>query len=123
MKKRPKESKLETKLKNSFINYLSDLFVATMVIAWIVVIIIMVAMAIYSTITICDTSVWSNVTELVGYPLTAGGALWLVKCCIQHKIANENGKQAHMDFPKVDVEDIETEEMMFSDNESEEELG
>ena len=115
-----KKKRLEKALNNSFINYFSDLFVAVMVIAWIVVIIIMVVMAIYATVVISDTSMWCYVGELVAVPLTAGGALWMVKNCVNHAMYNRKGKETPYDFPKVDVEDIELES---GEPEESEELG
>lgn len=115
--------KIEEKIKKSPINYFSDLFIISMVMAWIAVIVIMLIFAIYSTVIIADTSIWSYLTELVSMPLSAGGAVWMIKNGVQHAIANRNGKQAHMDFPKVDVEDIEYEKAEtedFTDDTSEE---
>ena len=58
-----------------------------------------------------DTSMWSSIGNNVAIPLAGGGAVWLVKCGVQHAIANKNNRQAHMDFPKVDgAEDMEVEE-------------
>ena len=115
-----KKKRLEKALNNSFINYFSDLFVAVMVLAWIVVIIIMVVMAIYATVVLGDVYMWSDVANLVSVPLTAGGALWMVKNCVQHQIANKQGKQAKMDFPPVPDTEIEYESGEDSPEESEE---
>ena len=100
---REKTGKIETALKKSPINYFSDLFIAAMVTAWIAVIVVMVIFAIYATVRLCDTSVWSEVGALVSVPLTAGGAIWMVKNSVQHAIANQRGETAHMDFPRVDA--------------------
>ncbi len=114
--KEKKAGKVEEALGNSFINYFSDLFVCVMVIAWIAAIVIMLPFCIYSTIALCDTSIWSYLVELVSIPLTAGGAIWMVKNAVQHAIANNKGERAHMDFPKVpDTEDIELETAMKAD--------
>ncbi|MCD7764384.1 MAG: hypothetical protein LUI14_14615 [Lachnospiraceae bacterium] len=101
--------KITKMLQDSPINYYSDLFVISMVIGWVVVLIIMVVFAIYAEIVYGDTSIWSYVKELVTEPLSAGGAIWMIKCAVQHAIANNSGKQAHMDFPKVDTDEIELE--------------
>lgn len=107
-KKKQKESigeKATDALSKSPINYFSDLFIAAMVVGWIVVLVIMVIMAIYSTVAIQDTTVWAYVWELTGIPLTAGGAIWMVKNSVQHAIANNQGKRAPMDFPAVDTDE------------------
>jgi len=112
-----KKKRLEKALNNSFINYFSDLFVAVMVIAWIAVIIIMIVMAIYATVRLSDVYIWSDVANLVAVPLTAGGAIYLVKCSVQHAIANRQGKECKMDFPRVpDTEDMELEQPMFKED-------
>ena len=107
-KKKQKESigeKATDALSKSPINYFSDLFIAAMVVGWIIVLIVMVIMAIYSTVVIQDTTVWAYVWELTGIPLTAGGAIWMVKNSVQHAIANNQGKRAPMDFPAVDADE------------------
>lgn len=91
------------KLKKSPINYFSDLFVVAMVVAWIVVIIIMVAAAIYAMVRFEDTSIWCEVGSLVAMPLSCGGAIWMVKNTVQHAIMNKQGKECPMDFPAVDA--------------------
>ena len=112
--------KIKQALCDSPINYFSDLFIVAMVVAWIAVLIIMVVSAIYATIALYDTSIWSEVGSLVAIPLSCGGAIWMIKNSVQHAIANNQGKRAHMDFPKVqDAEDIEIEKSI-SDEESEE---
>ncbi|MCD8119758.1 MAG: hypothetical protein LUE29_09835 [Lachnospiraceae bacterium] len=116
-----KTGKIETALKNSPINYFSDLFVITMVIAWIVVLVVMIGFAVYSTIVLDDTSMWSEIANLVAVPLTAGGAIWMVKNSVQHAIANNRGERAHQDFPRVnaDGEDDGFETLMEQASESE----
>ncbi|MCD7751573.1 MAG: hypothetical protein LUI10_07530 [Lachnospiraceae bacterium] len=104
MRKRKRTSQLVQALNESPINYMSDLFIVAMVLSWIIVILIMVIMAIWATIVLGDTSVWCYVQELTGVPLTAGGAIWMVKNGVQHAIANNKGKQAHMDFPAVNAD-------------------
>ncbi|MCD8076813.1 MAG: hypothetical protein LUE63_00250 [Lachnospiraceae bacterium] len=105
MKKgKQEDGKITAALKKSPINYMSDLFVVVMVAAWIVVLIVMVAAAVYSTVCIQDTSVWSYVGDLTAIPLSAGGAIWMIKNSVQHAIANNRGERAHMDFPAVNAE-------------------
>lgn len=115
-----KKKRLEKALNNSFINYFSDLFVAVMVIAWIAVIIIMIIMAIYATVRLSDVYMWSDVANLTAVPLTAGGAIWMIKNTVQHQIANNKGKQAPMDFPPVPDTEIEFETPENDSGESEE---
>lgn len=91
--------KIREKLNKSPINYFSDLFIGAMVIAWIVAGAIMTIMAIYATVFIQDTSIWSEVGTLVAVPLTAGGAIWMVKNSVQHAIAYNRGERAFFDFP------------------------
>lgn len=114
-----KKNRIENTLRGSPINYFSDLFIVAMVVAWIVTLIVMIAMAVYSTIVLGDNSVWSDVGSLVAIPLSAGGAIWMVKNSVQHAIANSQGRQAHMDFPKVnaDGEDEGKEEKMMQESE------
>ena len=89
------------KLGESPINYWSDLFIVCMVLLWIVGIVIMIGMAIYMSLMYQDTSLWTNVAELIGAPVTAGGALWMIKNGVQHAIVNRTGKECKYDFPKV----------------------
>ncbi|MCD7724287.1 MAG: hypothetical protein LUI12_01820 [Clostridiales bacterium] len=117
MKRVKKRGKIEKALDNSFINYFSDLFIVFMVLGWVIVLIIMIGMAIYATISLGETSMWSYVGDLVAIPLSCGGAIWMVKNSVQHAIANRNGKLAHMDFPKIDVGNEETEKEMFAEME------
>ena len=115
-KRKRKQGKITKALNNSPINYFSDLFIIAMVLAWIIAIIVMMVMAVYATVTFCDTSIWCYVQELVAVPLAAGSSVYLVKCGVQHAIANNQGKQAHMDFPRVDTDEFVSEEMMFANN-------
>ena len=105
--------KFVQKICESPINYFSDLFIVAMVVAWIVVLIIMVIMAVYATIVLAVTDIWSYVWELTGIPLTAGGAIWMIKNSVQHAIANNQGKECPSDFPavKAEGEDGGTEEI------------
>ncbi len=99
-----KKKSITSFLNKSPINYMSDLFIAAMVISWIIVVFIMTVMAVWSTVMLADTSVWCYVQELTAIPLTAGGAIWMIKNSVQHAIANNKGKQAHMDFPAVNAD-------------------
>jgi hypothetical protein len=98
-----------------------------MVLGWIVVLFIMVVVAIYVTLVNGDTSMWSDIANLVAIPLSCGGAIWMIKNSVQHAIANNRGERAHMDFPKVnaDGEADGNEEMVNTENktESEETVG
>ena len=102
--------KIIEKLNKSPINYFSDLFIIMMVVTWILTTALVAVFAIYSTIALSDNTLWSNLVELVSVPLSAGGAIWMVKNAVQHAIANKNGKQADMDFPMVEGADITKEE-------------
>lgn len=95
---------IKKKLCKSPINYFSDLFIVSMVLAWIIESVIMTAAAIYATVVFNDTSIWSEVGILVAVPLTAGGAIWMIKNSVQHAIAYTRGERAHMDFPAVEAE-------------------
>lgn len=95
---------LQKKLEKSPINYFSDLFIVAMVLFWIITIVIMTIMAIYSTVVFNDTSIWPEVGTLVAVPLTAGGAIWMIKNSVQHAIAYTRGERAHMDFPAIEAE-------------------
>lgn len=103
--KKKKKEKIFEKLGNSPINYFSDLFIAFMVILWIFGIAIMSIMATYMTVVYQDTSIWTYVTELIVAPVTAGGAIWMIKNGVQHAIANGSGKKCDYDFPKVNPPD------------------
>lgn len=108
------KGKIEKALEKSPINYFSDLFIVAMVLAWIVVLVIMIGMAIYSTVVLCDNMLWSDIANLVAVPLSCGGAIWMIKNSVQHAIAYNRGERAHMDFPKVnaDGEDDGAEQLM-----------
>lgn len=99
-----KKDKLTNAIRKSPINYFSDLFVFAMVIAWIVVGAIMTVSAIYSMIFLQDNSVWSDVCSLIGGPVSAGGAIWMLKNSVQHAIMNYKGKTCPTDFPAVNAE-------------------
>ena len=116
-----KAGKIETALKKSPINYFSDLFIVAMVVGWIAVIAVMLIFAVYSTVAHADNSIWSELQQLVGLPLTYGGAAWMLKNGVQHAIANNRGEQAHMDFARVDVDDDMEVEEPIGNTETEEE--
>lgn len=128
-----KKEKWLNKLKQSPINYFSDLFIVAMVVMWIVDNVYQSVIA--STVTISsiilshqtgancyDTSMWSSIGTNVAIPLSCGGAIWMVKNSIQHAISNYKGRQAVKDFPAVHAEgedeEIELEqEMPINDEE------
>lgn len=108
------------------INYFSDLFIVAMVISWMTVLIVMVAVAVYATVKLSDTSMWSEVGNLVAVPLSCGGAIWMIKNSVQHAIAYSHGTSAKKDFPyprvNADGEDDGVEEIMqHEENEDNEE--
>lgn len=122
MKAKKKRNKWVKKLCESPINYFSDLFVSAMVVIWILSLIIMtiiaiavttlsVALSFQTQVNCIDTSMWNYVATTVAIPLSAGGALWMIKNAVQHAIMNKQGKQCSPDFPPVDtgeeIEDIE----------------
>lgn len=130
--KRKRKQKWIEKLKESPINYFSDLFIVAMVLMWIVdnvyQSIIATAVTVSSIIISAqtgmncyDTSMWSSIGTNVAIPLSCGGAIWMVKNSIQHAISNYKGKQAAKDFPAIHAEGedeiIETEQEMNFDNE------
>lgn len=115
MKFKSKIKKVKRAINKSPINYFSDLFIVAMVGWWIVEIIVQTLVAIYATIFIKDVSMWTNLVELVTVPLTAGGAIWMIKCAVQHAISNKKGKECKYDFPDIDesediINDSETDE-------------
>ncbi len=113
------KSTVADKLGKSPINYFSDLFIVAMVLGWLIVLVIMIAFAAYSTIVNTDVSIWSDIANLVSIPLSCGGAIWMIKNSVQHAIANNRGQQAKMDFPKVnaDGEDDGNEESIIDKSE------
>ena len=119
--KKRKHGKIDKILGNSPINYFSDLFVVAMVAGWIIALLAMLVMAIYSTIVYADNSIWCEFGTLVGLPLSCGGAMWMVKNCVQHNIAGKQGKECPIDFPAVndDFEIGEMEKPMTETGESE----
>lgn len=112
---------LTEKLKRSPINYFSDLFITAMVVLWIIdnvyqsivatIVTISSVYVSYKTgVPSYDTTMWSSIGTNVALPLSCGGAIWLVKCSIQHAISNYKGELAKEDFPAVHP-DGETEEI------------
>ena len=99
-----KKRKFVERLQESPINYFSDLFIIAMVLAWIVVLIIMVGVGVYSAIALHETSIWSDIGTLVAVPLSCGGAIWMIKNSVQHAIRNNRGESCPYDFPKVNAE-------------------
>jgi len=97
-------------LGKSPINYFSDLFIVVMVLAFLVTIVAMLVMAIYSTIVNQDNSIWSDLGILVAVPVSCGGGIWMIKNSVSHAIMNKQGKECKYDFPKIDDTDIEMEE-------------
>lgn len=120
-----------TKLKQSPINYFSDLFIVAMVSMWIVdnvyqsiiataVTVSSIILSAQTGMNCYDTSMWSSIGTNVAIPLSCGGAIWMVKNSIQHAISNYKGKQAAKDFPAVhpegEDEEIELEQDVLDEN-------
>ena len=127
MKQKKQKGYWLSKLKNSPINYFSDLFIVSMVVMWIadnvyesviatIVTMSSVALSHETGIAYYDTTMWSSIGSNVAIPLSCGGAIWMVKNSIQHAISNYKGKQAVPDFPAItpdlEYETIETEQPM-----------
>ena len=89
-------------LGRSPINYWSDLFIVFMVAGWAVAIPVMAAAATYAMVANGDSGIWQYFTELVTVPLASGSCIWLVKCSVQHAIANHRGEECPSDFPRVE---------------------
>lgn len=113
--KHKRKRTLFTKLKESPINYFSDLFIVAIVIMWIADNIYqsLVASAVtissillsHSLGTNCyDTTMWSSIGTNVAIPLSCGGAVWMIKNSVQHAIRNKRGECAPKDFPAVHPE-------------------
>lgn len=101
--------KMYDKLKGSPINYFSDLFIVAMVMSWVITLVIMTIMGIYATIMFQDTSIWADVGVLAAVPLSAGGAIWMIKNSVVHYISAKKGKEAKYDFPRIDGTEFEME--------------
>lgn len=124
-----KKQKWLDKLRQSPINYFSDLFIVSMVLMWIVdniyqsliatiVTISSIALSAKTGMNYYDTSMWASIGTNVAIPLSCGGAIWMIKNSIQHAISNYKGKQAAKDFPAVhpdcENESIELEQEMIT---------
>lgn len=110
-----KKTKLVDKIRQSPINYFSDLFITAMVIMWIVdniyqsivatsVTISSIILSLQTGTNCYDTSMWSSIGTNVAIPLSCGGTIWMIKNSIQHAISNYRGKLAPKDFPAVHPE-------------------
>ena len=121
------EGKWLTKLRQSPINYFSDLFIVAMVSLWIFdcvyesivatgVTISSIILSFETGTNCIDTAMWASIGANVAIPLSCGGAIWMIKNSIQHAISNHRGKRAHEDFPAVhpegECDEIEVEERM-----------
>ena len=93
------------------IMYLSDLYVMVMVLGWVGGIILLSVCAVYAMLTYQDTSLFSNLTELITVPATAGGALWMIRCCVNHAKA-----EVEPDFPNVEPDQGVIEETIPADD-------
>lgn len=121
------------KIKKGFpIHYFSDLFIAAMVLFWIVdnvwesvvassVTFASIRLSFQAGYNCFDTSMWDHIGSNVAMPLSIGGGLWMIKNSVNHFWANKRGDEAREDFPRVDApgEDEGAEEPIFEDNESE----
>jgi hypothetical protein len=116
-----------SKLKQSPINYFSDLFIVSMVLMWIadncyqaiiatIVTINSIILSHETGMNYYDTSMWASIGTNVALPLSCGGAIWMIKNSIQHAISNYRGKAAPQDFPAAnpdnEYEEIELEQEM-----------
>lgn len=123
--KRP--GKLLSKLKESPINYFSDLFITAMVVMWIVdniyqsviattVTISSIILSYQTGMSCIDTTMWASIGTNVAVPLSCGGAIWMIKNSIQHAISNYKDREAVKDFPAAhpegEYEEIEIEQEM-----------
>ena len=108
------------KLKESPINYFSDLFICAIVVVWIAGIILLAIAAWRAMSLYADTSIWCYVADLVSTPIAAGAGMWMVKNAVQHAITNYKGKEVPPDFARVDVEEMEKEEAASEEEEDEE---
>lgn len=126
MKRDKKRKTLTTKLRESPINYFSDLFIVAMVCLWIAdnvyqtiiasaVTISSIILSVQTGASCYDTSMWASIGMNVAVPLSCGGGIWMIKNSIQHAISYSKGKRACMDFPAAhpegEYEQIELEMM------------
>ena len=120
-----KKKKWSDKLRDSPINYFSDLFIIAMVMLWIIdnlyqsviatiVTVSSIILSFESGMTSIDTTMWSSIGTNVAIPLSCGGAIWMIKNSIQHALKNKKGVDVPPDFPAVhpegEYEEIELEE-------------
>lgn len=118
MEDKPKTGRMKkilNSIRESPINYFSDLLICAMVVLWIadnlwetliatIVTVSSIFLSFQAGYGCYDTSMWSSIGTNIAIPLSAGGAIWMVKNGVQHAIANRDGKQAHMDFPAINAE-------------------
>ena len=109
MKKRKKKKTNVWKKLSHAIMYLSDLFVFLMVAAWIYVLVILSFAALYSMFKNGDTSIFTLLQEAAVLPLSVGGAIWLIRCAINHHNATRRGEHADYDFPNLEEDGTVTE--------------
>ncbi len=118
---------MKKKLSESPINYFSDLFIIAIVVMWVLdnlyesliasaVTISSIILSFQTGESCFDTSMWASIGSNVATPLTAGGAMWLIKCGVQHAIARSKGETVELDFPRVNA-DGEDEGQEILDNE------
>ena len=123
-----KKPNMIDRIRNSPINYFSDLFIVAMVSMWIldnvyqsiiatIVTISSVILSNQTGMSVYDTSMWSSIGSNVSMPLSCGGAIWMIKNSIQHAISNYKGKRAPKDFPAIhpdgEYDEIEIEQEMY----------
>lgn len=112
MRRRKKRQSIVERLNNSPIDFFSDLFIVAMVALWIAdslwesviasaVTISSIIISFKTGIAYFDTSMWASIGSNIAVPLSAGGALWMLKNGVQHAIANRRGKECPADFPAV----------------------
>ncbi len=104
-RRKTKAEKAVEVLNKSPINYFSDLFVIVMVLAWAIAILVMLLVGVFASEEVSNAAIWSSIDNMVTSPLSAGGALWMIKNGINHAIAGTQGKVAEKDFPNVEVEE------------------
>lgn len=115
------------KIAKSPINFFSDLFIVAMVTLWIVDIVWESSIATVVTISSIilsfqtgtqayDTSMWASIGANAAIPLTAGGALWMIKNAILHGVKAAKDKKVDIDFPPVNADG---EEEILGGNEDE----
>lgn len=114
-RKEIKKATFWQKVRESPIDYCSDLFIVAMVLYWMVDNLWETVIATVVTVSsiilsykvgenLVDTSMWSSIGTNVTAPLTAGGAIWMVKNGVQHALFNRKGAEAKPDFPAVNAD-------------------